>query len=255
MQLVILGSGTANPHPLRSSAGFWLETDAGLVMLDFAASALHRLAQERLDWGNIDAIWLSHFHLDHCCGLPAYLFGARHAKQTESRTKPLRIIGGPGLRKLIADFDNVAKGKLLQQRFLVELIEIEHLERFELLPGLEAIAISTPHTDESHAIRIEDNSGKVFVYTSDTGFGKEIAAFSKGADMLVIESSFVKDKRSEKHLELAEVMYLIGKARPKRAVLTHLYVEWDEVDFKTEIAKFGPVCEVIEARDGLRLTI
>lgn len=255
MRLVILGSGTANPHPLRSSAGFFLETNAGSIILDFAASALHRLAQERLDWGSIDAIWLSHFHLDHCCGLPAYLFATRHAPETQERTKPLSVVGGPGLKQLLADFDKAGNGKLLRQRFPVELAEIEHLERFELLPGLQAIALSTPHTDESHAIRIEDNSGKVFVYTSDTGFGKELATFSKNADLLVIESSFVKDKKTDKHLELAEAMYLIGKARPKRAVLTHLYAEWDEVDFKVEVAKFDPICEVIEARDGLRLTI
>jgi len=255
MQLVVLGSGSANPHPLRSSSGFWLDTSARSIILDFGASALHRLAQENLDWGNLDAIWLSHFHLDHCCGLPAYLFAARHASQTEGRTKPLRISGGPGLKQLIADFDKAAKGKLLEQTFPVDLVEVEHLERFELLPGVQAIVLSTPHTEESHAIRIEDNSGKVLVYTSDTGFGKELAAFSKHADLLVIESAYFENKKTEKHLELAEAMYLIGKARPKRAVLTHFYAEWDEVDFRVEVAKFDPTCDVIEARDGLRLTI
>ena len=33
-------------------------------MLDFSASAIHRIAQENLDWANLDAIWISHFHLD-----------------------------------------------------------------------------------------------------------------------------------------------------------------------------------------------
>ena len=38
-------------------------------------------------------------------------------------------------------------------------------------------------------------------------------------------------------------------------LLTHFYPEWDEVDFNAEVAKFDPRCEVIEARDGLRLEI
>ena len=68
--------------------------------------------------------------------------------------------------------------------------------------------------------------------------------------MLVCE-----DKPVETHLELAEAIHLIRYASPKLAVLTHFYLEWDAVDFQKEAAKFSPLCEVIEARDGLRLEI
>jgi ribonuclease BN (tRNA processing enzyme) len=254
MKLVVLGSGTANPHPKRSSAAFWLETAAGIVMLDIAASAPHRLAQEHLDWGNIDAIWISHFHLDHCAGLAPFLFATRHAPETASRTKPLKLFGGKGLRGLVDTFNNTG-GKLLEQPFPVEVIEIEPLERFELFSNVSAIVMSTPHTENSHAIRIEDHTGTTLVYTSDTGFRKDVSVFAKEADLLIIESSFVRDKKSEKHLELAEAMYLIRQAKSKRAMLTHFYAEWDSVDFRNEIMKFDPVCEVVEAVDGLRLKI
>jgi ribonuclease BN (tRNA processing enzyme) len=73
--------------------------------------------------------------------------------------------------------------------------------------------------------------------------------------MMIIESSFVKDKPMDRHLELAEAMYLINKARPKRAMLTHLYYEWNNVDLDLEVGRFEPVCDVLEARDGLRLEI
>ena len=254
MKLVVLGSGTATPHPARASAGFWLETSGGTVMLDFSAAALHRLAQERLDWANLDAIWISHFHLDHFCGLPAYLFATRYSPETQNRKKPLTIFGATGLKKLLRSFDEAAGGKLFKQPFPVNVVEIEQLDAFEILPGVRAVAISTPHTDNSYAIRLEDNSG-MLVYTADTGFGKEIAAFARDADLLIIESSFFKDKKVEIHLELAEAMYLIRKAHPKRAMLTHFYAEWDEVDFEAEVAKFGPNCEVLEAVDGLRLDV
>jgi ribonuclease BN (tRNA processing enzyme) len=254
MNLVVLGSGTANPHPARSSAGFWLETSGGTVMLDFSASALHRLAQEKLDWSGLDAVWISHFHLDHCCGLPAYLFATRRAPETQTRTKPLTIFGSRGMTKLLEHFDTAADGKLFKQPFPIKVVEIEQLEAFEIFPDVRAIALSTPHTDDSHAIRIEDASA-TFVYTSDTGFGKEIAAFSKDADLMITEASFFKGKKVDIHLELAEAMYLIRKARPKRAMLAHFYAEWDEVDFEKEVAKFDPICEVLEARDGLRVDI
>jgi len=255
MKLVVLGSGTAIPHPKRSSAAFWLETAGGIVLLDIAASAPHRLAQEHLDWGNIDAIWISHFHLDHCAGLAPFLFAARHAPETEVRTKPLKIYGGKGLNELIDTFNNAVGGKLLEQSFPIEIVEIEPLEKFEMLPGISAIAMSTPHTENGHAVRIEDDTGTTLVYTSDTGFRKDVSVFAREADLLVIESSFVRDKKTEKHLELAEAMYLIRQAKPKRAMLTHFYAEWDSVHFKNEVAKFNPICEVIEAADELRLSI
>jgi len=255
MELVVLGSGTANPHPKRSSSAFWLETDSGIVLLDLAASAVHRMAQERLDWGNIDAIWISHFHLDHCAGLAPLLFGTRHADETRGRTKPLKIFGAKGLKDLFGTFDQIANGKLLKQPFPVEIIEVEHLKQFQLLADVTAIAMSTPHTDDSHAIRITDRSNATIVFTSDTGFRKDLSAFAKEADLLIIESSFVRDKKSEKHLELAEAMYVIQHSKPKRAMLTHLYAEWDGVDFRSEVEKFSLDCEVIEATDGLRLKI
>jgi ribonuclease BN (tRNA processing enzyme) len=255
MELIVLGSGTANPHPRRSSAGFWLSAKTGSVMLDFAASALHRIAQEGLDWAGLDAVWISHFHLDHCCGLPAYLFATRHAPETEQRRKPLGLFGGNGFRDLIANFDLAGGGKLLDQKFPIEVTEVKQLRPFDILPGLTATALATPHTENSNAIRIEQAAGPTIVYTSDTGFGKELAAFAKGVDLLIIESSFVSDKKTDIHLELAEAMYLIRKAKPRRAMLTHFYAEWDKVDFRFEVDKFDPACEVIEAADGLRLKI
>lgn len=255
MKLVVLGSGTATPHPARSSAGFWLAIESGTMMLDFGASALHRLAQERLDWPNLDAVWISHFHLDHCLGLAAYLFATRHAAETSARAKPLRIYGSTGIRQLLGNFDQTANNKLLDQPFPVEIFEVENLTRFKPLTGVEATVLKTPHTSDSFAIRLENEKGTAVAYTSDTGFGKEIAAFSRDVDLLIIESSFFKNKTTEIHLELAEAMYLIQKAKPKQALLTHLYADWDDVDFKNEVERFGPPCEVIEAFDGLTIDL
>jgi ribonuclease BN (tRNA processing enzyme) len=242
-------------HPKRSSAAIWLETAESKLVLDFGASAHHRLAQEQLDWWDLDAVWISHFHVDHCLGLVAFLFATRHAPQTRSRTKPMRIVGSQGIRELLDRFDRVNDYKLLDQPFDVEIVEVGALERFELAAGLTAIAMRTPHTKDSLAIRIEGETGKTLIYTSDTGFGKEIAAFSKHADLMIIESSYVKNKAVEIHLELAEAMYLIREARPKRAMLNHFYAEWDEVDLNREVAMFDPLCEVIEAVDGLRVDV
>src|SRR3712207_3493320 len=114
MQLTVLGSGTASPHPRRASSGYWLETAQGSILLDISAAAVHRAAQENLEWWNLEAIWISHFHLDHCGGLAPLLFGTKHADETQSRTKPLRIFGAKGLTKLLETFDSADDYKLFK---------------------------------------------------------------------------------------------------------------------------------------------
>ncbi|MDQ2746624.1 MAG: ribonuclease Z, partial [Acidobacteriota bacterium] len=207
MKLTILGSGTSVPHKQRSSAGFWLETSSGSILLDCSASAIHRMAQENLDWANLDAVWISHFHLDHIGGIPAFLFGTKYAPETQNRTKSLKIFGAQGLRSLIEKFDAANDYNLLKQPFPIEIIEVEPLEKFQILPSVEAVAMDTPHTPESLAIRIKSGT-KTLVYSADTGFTKTLAVFSKEVDLLILECSFFKDKPVETHLDLSEAMYL-----------------------------------------------
>jgi len=255
MKFIVLGSGTSVPHAKRSASGYWLETASGSLLLDCGASAVHRIAQEKLDWTNLDAIWISHFHLDHVGGLAPFLFGTKYAPETRDREKPLRIFGARGLKKLVEAFDKANDYDLFKQPFPLEITEIEPLEKFEILPHTEAVAVKTPHTDESLAIHIRDKNDKTLVYTADTGFTKDLGTLARGVDLLVMECSFFKNKPVETHLELAEAMYLARFAKPKKVILTHLYPEWDKEDFLKEVGKLSPLCEVIEAEDGLRLEI
>jgi ribonuclease BN (tRNA processing enzyme) len=255
MKFIVLGSGTSVPHPQRSSSGFWLETGSGSLLLDCSASAVHRAAQEKLDWANLDAIWISHFHLDHIGGLPAFLFGTKYAPETQARKKPLKIFGAKGLQKLIEAFDKANDYNLLKQPFPVEIREVEPLEKFQIFENLEAVAAKTPHTDESLAIHLRYKTDKTLVYTADTGFEKALGVLARDADLLALECSFFQNKPVETHLQLDEAMHLIRYAQPKRTILTHFYPEWDAVDFETEVKKFSPPGTVLAAQDGLRLEI
>lgn len=254
MQLVVLGSGTSVPHPQRSASAHWLETSAGSVLLDASAAAVHRMAQEGLNWVELDAIWISHFHLDHVGGLAPFLFGTKHAPETQGRRKPLAIYGGYGLRKLLAAFDEAGEYNLLKQPFPVEVREVSPRAEFELLKGLPARTLSTPHTSESLGIRLTEERGASLVYTSDTGYTDALGAFAEGAELFMMECSFWRNKPIEAHLELKEAMQLAQRARPRKVLLAHLYPEWDGVDIAAEASKLWSG-ETIAATDGLRIKI
>jgi ribonuclease BN (tRNA processing enzyme) len=254
MKLVILGSGTSVPHPKRAAPANWLETPVGSLLLDVGPDTAHRMAQENLDWPQLDVIWISHFHLDHMGGLPPFLFGLRWATQVRDRTKPLRVYGPIGIRKLLELFDQANHYRLFEQRFPVEIVQVQGDTEFEIIPDLKARTLSTPHTLESMAVRLTNVNGASLVYTSDTGYQTELADFAKGVDLLLLDCSYPRNKPVAKHLELADAMKIAELANPGRVVLTHLYSDWDGVDLVAEASKLWSG-EVIEATDGLRLEV
>ena len=257
MKLVVLGSGTSVFHPRRAAAAFWLETTAGSILLDCSADAPHRMAQENLDWPTLDAIWISHLHLDHCGGLAPFLFGIKWAPQAKDRQKPLKILGCEGVRKLLNAIDQAHIYNLFEQKFAIEVAEISATDTkqdFRLLPEITAEVFSTPHRPESLAIKIKEPNGASLVYSSDTGFSEDLAEFARGVDLFVLECSFYRNKPVATHLELRDAMRIAELAAPKQLLLTHLYPEWDTVDLEAEAQKLWPG-RTTAAYDGLTLKI
>lgn len=258
MNLTVLGSGCSWSTARRASAGFWLETIAGSIVLDVSAAIPLRAAQENLDLANLDAIWISHFHLDHCGGLAPLLFGTKYQPETQNRRKPLKIYGARGLNDLLKTFDAAGDYNLLKQPFPVEVIELAPNAEFEILPNIAAKTFSTGHTTESLAIRLtEQKSGKSFVYTSDTGFDPKLGEFARDADLLLIECSYCREKAFLQHLNLAEVLEIVRLANPRAAMIGHLYPEWDALPNISAFLKSQgePSCPLIAAADGLKYSI
>ena len=255
MLLVVLGSGTSVPHSQRASAAFWLESDGGSMLLDCSADAMHRMAQESLDWPNLDAIWISHLHLDHCGGLASLLFAMKHSPQTQSRRKPLTIFSCSGVERLLKAIDDTNDYGLFRQPFPLEVREITGSGGdFTPCEGIRCETFKTPHTRESLAIRLTNSEKQTVVYSADTGVSEDLASFARGADLFVLECSFCEDKPVQTHLNLAEAMRIAQLAEPRRLLLTHLYPEWDAIDLPAKARELWPG-ETMAAHDGLRIEI
>ena len=176
MQLVVLGSGTSVFHPRRASAGFWLQTKAGSILLDCSADAPHRMAAENLDWINLDAIWISHLHLDHCAGLAPFLFGIKWAKGIDRRQKPLRIFGCQGIEKLRATFASFAQVRISDRSLIWNSDLIETLELENLLLQATATIHSAANRTESRGAHARED----FPQRDDANWLKHTLAWVQG---------------------------------------------------------------------------
>ncbi len=97
MKLTVLGSGTYLPDPERGAPGFLLQHGTTNVLVDCGSGTLQRLARAGFDPVGLDAIVITHRHIDHCADLPAILFHIKHLP-SPARLRDLPIFAGTGFQ-------------------------------------------------------------------------------------------------------------------------------------------------------------
>ncbi len=97
MRLTFLGTGAGYPTPERNVTALALEHGQGLYLLDCGEGTLRALQYAGIGFGRLRGVFLSHFHADHCLGLPGLL----QSLNLLGRQRPLAIYGPPGLRDFL----------------------------------------------------------------------------------------------------------------------------------------------------------
>jgi ribonuclease BN (tRNA processing enzyme) len=120
--------------------------------------------------------------------------------------------------------------------------------------GLKLEAILTNHPKKNFAYKLSDETATV-VWTGDCSYSPELAAFCRGADVIICESS-MKESSLKKALEWGHMTpslfaKLMNEAAPATAVATH-FMELDPPEFIAEVRKhLDPGIKLIAAYDGL----
>jgi ribonuclease BN (tRNA processing enzyme) len=252
MRLVTVGTGTVVPDPARASACHWIEHEATCALLDCGAGALQGLARSRLDWGGLDHLVISHFHIDHIGEIPSLVFALRHGL-AEPRTAPLHIWGPQGTGRLFDAWAAALGDWLIEPGFELVIQEL----RLGAAAGVGELSIdsaSTPHTDESLALRVSAG-GSTLGYTGDTGPGDHLGDFFAGVDLLLAECSLPDELALDLHLTPSSLARLASAAGAPRLVVTHMYPQLQIQDVPALIRAAGYAGELIIAEDGLVLEV
>lgn len=221
MRVTILGTGTAVPSLNRLSSSYLLSAESGRLLIDVGPSVVRRLLEAGHTVEDVDAIILTHFHVDHTADLSTFLFACNYGARERERS--LTLAGGKNLglfyRRLTRLYPWIVPNRY-------ELSVRQMRGKVWRLRDLSITWASMNHREESVAIRVEEG-GKSVVFSGDTDYTPALAGLAAGADLLVAECAFPL-RKVKGHLNLETLLPLVRQARPKRVILSHLYPEWDD---------------------------
>jgi ribonuclease BN (tRNA processing enzyme) len=237
MKLIILGSGTSVPIPQRASPSIALFVDDQFILMDLGPGTLRQLAIAGLTFQDIDYVCISHFHPDHTADLIHFLFATRYPPILRTR-KPFTIIAPETFNQFLMLLKRPYGNWLELPDGLMKIEELntgdKDKKEFATFTILSAPVNHTPH---SLGFRIEDGSGKVIVYSGDTGYCEEIVDLARDADLLILESSFPDGQGIEGHLTPSQAGDIATRSGVKRLLLTHFYPECLKSDTETQCRK------------------
>jgi len=226
IELIVLGSGTRVLLAERSMSGYAIITSEGFLLLDCGDGVLRRGLEAGLPMLGIDAIFISHLHLDHIADLPPLLWSL-HGEGQQRADRPLHLYGPPGLRNFFEGMIGLY-GEWIR-RIPCEIVVQEVLrERFSV-GAFHVQAYCMEHGIPANGYRLQTHN-KVLAYTGDTGPCEEVITMARAADLLITECSFPNGKETPTHLTAGEIGRIAAQAQCKRVLLSHLYPETLQVD-------------------------
>lgn len=244
-RLVLLGTkgGPAvrpgSPMPTSSL----LELGSHRIVVDCGMGVTRGLTHAGVDLAELDLIFVTHLHSDHVLELGPLILTAWAA----GLAAPLRVFGPPGAGHVwerfaqSMEFDIEIRVADEGRPDIRELVAVEEFGEGEVLSGeglkISALRVDHPPVIDTFALRFEA-AGKTVVFSSDTAPFEPLAAFARGADILVHEAMLpagldrlvartgngkrLKDHLVAAHTPAAEAGRIAAEAGVGRLVLNHL---------------------------------
>lgn len=222
MRVTIIGCAGSFPHAHSPASCYLVEHDGHRILLDLGNGALGAL-QRHVDlvWpGALDAVVLSHCHIDHCADAASLYVQRHYAPQPPTRA--LAVLGPSDARDRLAAVYGMTDPRLLDEEF-----DFRGLEGESRVGPFVITSVPAAHPVEAYSVRVEAG-GRSLVYSGDTGPTAGLVSLAAGADLALFEASFVGDDNPpDLHLSARDAARIAQEAGVARLVLTHL-VSWND---------------------------
>lgn len=217
MRLTILGCSGSYPSADSPASSYLVEHDGHRIVLDLGNGSFGAL-QRHVDLtlpGALDAVVLSHCHLDHCADLGS-LYVQRH--YYAATTDQLTVLGPSDARaRAVAIY-----GKQ-DEAGLDEEFDFVTFSRESTTIGPFTIDTARAvHPVEAYSIRVSAG-GRSITYSGDTALSDRLVDLARGTDLALFEASFVGvDFPPDVHMSAGEAGQAAREAGAGGLVLTHL---------------------------------
>jgi ribonuclease BN (tRNA processing enzyme) len=219
LKLTVAGCSPAWPNPGGAQSGYLLESGGGRVLLDCGPGVLAKL-RELEPWPELDAIAITHWHLDHWGDLVPWVWGQMFGPGEKTKRPELWIPPGGG-EMLETIGSRLGRPDMFSNTF--ELHEYVDGEPFGAA-GFEVTPERVLHYDLlAFGFRAAAN-GTVLAYSGDSGPSDALPKLAEGADLFVCEATLLQpnpEGGTRGHLAAAEAVEAFEAAGAKRLLITH----------------------------------
>jgi ribonuclease Z len=291
MDLSLFFAGTAGsvPSPRRGLPAILLRAGGERILLDCGEGTQQQLLRS-VGLPELDAIFLTHYHLDHWLGL----VGMLRTFDLRARERPLTVHGPPGLAKLfellrpiigrtgypltlveLERHDEVRFGSYVLEAFPVKhridaygyaFVEDDRPGRFDATAARALGVAEGPdfgrlqRGEEVDGVRPEQvvgptRPGRRIVISGDTRPCQTTEVYAHAADVLVHEATFLEDERARAretaHSTAAQAAELARGAGVRLLALTHLSTRYFPRDVRDEARATFPATVVPRDFDAI----
>lgn len=241
MKLRVIGCAGGFPMgDLATSSYLLTDNEETFHLLLDAGSGSLRALEQYIDPNHLQAIIVSHDHADHT-GDIAILQHVFLLKKPQAAKLPIAFYFHPDSHYsslMVDDAYSIVKNYSPGETLDLGPFEIEFKQ--------------TRHPVTCYAMRIkEKESGKVLVYTADSGWQEDLVDFCQGADLLVADCNFTNEIGSnDYHMVSQETAQLANLAQVKKLIPTHIPPQADKglilqqvteaLDSKVELQEIYP---------------
>lgn len=238
MRLTVLGGSAAGPNTGQGCSGALVEVGTTRMVLDLGPGTLPEL-RRHADYRTLDAVVLSHLHLDHVLDVLALRFALAYNPIPPPRPVPLWLPPG-GLRFLDRAAAAFAEPDRIEPFFAEVFAATEYDPEQPLTVGQARLRFApTVHFVPCWAIRVDGTDGRPGIaYTADTGPTANLGPLLTGAVVLLAEAAAPSATAAAErgHLTAAEAATMAVAAAADVLVLTHLWEEHDREEALSEAA-------------------
>jgi len=220
VRLTVIGSSPAWPNPGSAHSGYMLQADGSRVLLDCGPGVLGRL-REHAEWPDVDAIAITHWHLDHWGDLVPWVWGSFYLAARRPVPRPALWVQPGGAEFLAGLGERLGFPDMFERTF--DLSEYEPDTPFAI-GELAVTPTRVPHYRlETYAFRVQAN-GTVLAYSGDSAPSAELVKSARDADLFVCEATLLRgelDGEPRGHLSLDEAVEAFEASGAKRLLVTH----------------------------------